>query len=326
MDSDDYLQSDFDPATITVPRLRSILVTHNVPYQATAKKPQLVTLFNEHVAPRAQRILSDRARLRRTSKGIIDAHGGYDVDDMDPHTLTAPTPRQRSVRRSVSPRKASVPVRVKHEDEPDIDATPVPARSRRSVSRHLASESEDDHGRVSRRMTRRTVTPQIKYEEEDEEDEEDNDVQVRPRTRDEASPFSSENPFQSASSPPDPTKRRKTGGSNVVQSRPLTSGPRISAGAPISTMFAVPRTGTAPAFAHAPSLTAPRIREHRVSDRYQDPEPNVGNVFRVPSESGRTVSRSTQSFQVPVSQLMRRHQPKAVATENSRSFQMPAAS
>ena len=43
-DMEDYLEEGFDPRSVTVPRLRSILVTHNVEYPATAKKAQLVEL------------------------------------------------------------------------------------------------------------------------------------------------------------------------------------------------------------------------------------------------------------------------------------------
>ena len=75
MDNDDvdYLMDGFDPSSLTVPRLRSILVTHNVQYSATAKKPQLIELFNKEVVPQAKRYLAVRARAKRSSMGITNA-------------------------------------------------------------------------------------------------------------------------------------------------------------------------------------------------------------------------------------------------------------
>ena len=69
----DYLQTGFDPSSLTVPRLRSILVQYNVHYPSSAKKPELIDLFNENIVPQARKIVSARARAKRTSKGITDA-------------------------------------------------------------------------------------------------------------------------------------------------------------------------------------------------------------------------------------------------------------
>jgi len=72
MDELEYLQPDFDLNSLTVPRLRSILVNHDVPYPASAKKAQLIRILEEDVLPQAKKLLRDREMVRRTSAGITD--------------------------------------------------------------------------------------------------------------------------------------------------------------------------------------------------------------------------------------------------------------
>lgn len=140
----DYLQPDFDPRTLTVPRLRSILVTYGVQYPATAKKGQLIDIFLDEVAPRSAKILAERARAKRTSRGIVDVESSNSsstdfMDDMAPPVRTAT--------RSRSPRKVS---RLRSEgpsdhDEPERRAPVSPRkRSTRSTSRQLLSEADTD--------------------------------------------------------------------------------------------------------------------------------------------------------------------------------------
>ena len=101
-ESVDYLQDGFDPWSLTVPRLRSILVTHNVQYSATAKKPQLVELFIDQVVPHSKKYLSVRARAKRSSRGIVDADSqsttSTDFDqDLMPRFLLNKDPKRRNV-------------------------------------------------------------------------------------------------------------------------------------------------------------------------------------------------------------------------------------
>ncbi|CRK35015.1 hypothetical protein BN1723_018568, partial [Verticillium longisporum] len=79
------------PKSLTVPRLRSILVAHDVQYPATAKKPQLIDIFNEGVVPKAKKFLDKQARAKRSSMGIINMPRGdsydtasFDDEDTDP--------------------------------------------------------------------------------------------------------------------------------------------------------------------------------------------------------------------------------------------------
>lgn len=71
-DGIEYLSPDFDLNSLTVPRLRSILVNHDIPYPASAKKTQLIRILEDEVLPHARRILREQERVKRTSEGITD--------------------------------------------------------------------------------------------------------------------------------------------------------------------------------------------------------------------------------------------------------------
>lgn len=221
-ESVDYLQPGFDPKSLTMPRLRSILVAHNVPYSSSAKKGQLVDIFNEQVVPQAKKILNTRARAKRSSRGIFDAESvssSNSSQPLDEHQELAPPPPRRpvSTRRSRSPRKAST--RVKSEEPDLVQTMPPPApsspskRAPRLPSRPVSDTetgtgSEVDVG-VAVKKTRPSATPKLRTE---------SDGLFR-RTSD---VFTSDNPFQSGSSPAPaeqtPSNRRRTTSNNPSRS------------------------------------------------------------------------------------------------------------
>ncbi|OLN88142.1 Inner nuclear membrane protein SRC1 [Colletotrichum chlorophyti] len=216
MDDYEYLQPGFDPKSLTVPRLRSILVAHDVQYPATAKKPQLIQLFEDEVVPQAKKILAKQARAKRSSKGIVDAGSPQDTESFDDYDLAPPPPRTT---RSKSPRKA--PTRVKTEEyEQEAPASVSPTKRKvRAVSRHVPEpepEPELYHEPEPPKSVRskRVATPKIKQEESEEDFF---------KARRQSEYFSTENPFQSGSSPAQiistPTGRRKTTGLEAAQCR-----------------------------------------------------------------------------------------------------------
>ncbi|KAI1465643.1 Man1-Src1p-C-terminal domain-containing protein [Daldinia caldariorum] len=220
----DYLQPGFDAKTLTVPRLRSILVAHNIPYTSSAKKAQLIELFNEQVVPQSKQILAARARAKRSSKGIVDAESQSSSNPFEEQEELAPPP-PRSTRRSRSPRKAPT-TRIKAEepeDEPMPPPNPSPTRRKpRATSRPAQASDTDtgpepDHGRTLSRVGRFVLAPRIKTEESNEG--------LFRRTSD---VFTNDNPFQSGSSPSvmdsTPSVRRKTAG--VDRSRSVSRGAR----------------------------------------------------------------------------------------------------
>jgi len=266
----DYLQSGFDPWALTVPRLRSILVTYNINYPATAKKPQLVELFNEHVLPQSRKILAQRDRAKRSSMGIVDAYSsasqstrglddGYDRDLMPPPV---------SQGRARSPRKA----RVKQESEepdPEPELRSPRKRQQRAGSRQALTASDTDTGTdadgaastaTSRRSRTKTPQPQVKLETPDE----DQPLRFSPQRKD-ARVFTNDNPFQSGSSPPlpakTPTDRRKTTGMEAVRTpssaaaRRRTDVPVVDDSRSFSRSFEVPISKlSGPKAPRAPSL------------------------------------------------------------------------
>jgi hypothetical protein len=205
-DSLEYLQAGFDPSTLTVPRLRSILVSHDIDYPSSAKKSQLIQIFNDHVLPQSRRILSARARAKRTSRGIVDAESSQDstvspdLDDEDEEALPPPpTPRARSSRKTST--------RVKNEEsEAEMPVTRSPTkRTSRVTSKHpRASDTEtgtDLEGightvRKSRRSEAPTPAPaplpRMTHV----------DIDDGAGTSRRESAFTYDNPFQSGSSPP----------------------------------------------------------------------------------------------------------------------------
>lgn len=161
-DAFDYLSPDFDLSSLTVPRLRAILVNHDVPYPASAKKAQLIGILQDEVLPQAKKLLRERERVKRTSDGITDAAGGsrassvassvsdYDRQEERDSMPPPPTPSTVSssragVRRGRSTRSSRAST-AEYEDY-HAPTTPVAtSSSRRSVPR---SESKSQH-RTSR--------------------------------------------------------------------------------------------------------------------------------------------------------------------------------
>lgn len=254
MSDSDYLQPGFEPSSLTVPRLRSILVAHAIPYPSGAKKPQLIEIFTDNVVPQAPKILAQKARAKRTSRGITDAESSQESSTQESITTSnddlvmppPPTPRTRLVR------KPSVKQRAADESESDV----VPARSPtkktpRASSKHArASDTEtgtDLDGRRTVRKTRKSEAapapvpaPRIKREEYDD------GAGVSRRE----SAFTFDNPFQSGSSPPEQRSvsgtRKSLGTSSTKRkgssTRRRTDGPKVEDGfhPPTSATFEIP--------------------------------------------------------------------------------------
>ncbi|KAK2019899.1 hypothetical protein LZ32DRAFT_518443 [Colletotrichum eremochloae] len=236
MDDYEYLQPGFDPKSLTVPRLRSILVAHEVHYPATAKKPQLIQLFEDEVVPQAKKILAKQTRAKRSSKGIVDAGSSQDTDSFDDYDLAPPPPR---VTRSKSPRKAPARLKsIEHEQEVPPFMSPT-KRKVRATSRQLPEPEPESQPYVEQRtethdepeppvsIRKHATTPKMpKIKQEESEEDFFN--------RRESEYFSSENPFQSGSPAAQlvvsPMGRRKTTGTEGARRRQDDSGRRRTDG------------------------------------------------------------------------------------------------
>ena len=216
-----YLSPSFDPASLTMPRLRNILMSNDIPYPASAKKPQLVDIFTQELKPKARKILAARDRVRRTSRGITDMPSSQegtlngDVDD-DANSMLAPpvpdTPRQRKPRKST-----------RHSVEPtrsNTSATTQAPNGARSSSKHARSSDNEPDLEATRPYVRKSrkseSIPIVKIENPE-------DTPVRPSMR--GGVFSDENPFQSGSSPVGSgDSRRKSGGKSSDRRKSSSNG------------------------------------------------------------------------------------------------------
>ncbi|KAL8898023.1 MAG: hypothetical protein Q9207_006908 [Kuettlingeria erythrocarpa] len=263
-DEMEYLSPSFDPATLTVPKLRSVLLAHDVTYPASAKKPQLIELFNQELKPRSRKILAARSRIRRTSKGITDMpssrEGTVNGDDVDHAGSMLPPPIPDVPRRK--PRKSS---RALSED-PAGDETTI-RTGRTSLAKHPRPSdtevSETDIKRPSARKTRRSEAPSLVKAEEAEEQP------VRPAL--EKSPFSDENPFQSGSSPLAPSDSRRKSLGVGADRRKSTSRRRKTEGVSSDTQSRRPQQdGVTVPSSKTFEMPLARIRQEMEQDEHDD--------------------------------------------------------
>ncbi|EPS34025.1 hypothetical protein PDE_08987 [Penicillium oxalicum 114-2] len=216
----DYLSPDFDLNSLTVPRLRSILVSHDVPYPASAKKAHLIRILEDEVIPQARKLLREREKVRRTSAGITDMSRETSItgdEDEQDNKFPPPTPSTTETRRGASRR--SVRGSTVETDGGNAPATPATTRRKvtaRSVGKHpRASDTEtgDDlmatpvpavgvspRKSTARKLRRSSVIPSTEV------DDMTPSVKTEPRHD---SVFTDENPFQSGS-PSDIASSRRT--------------------------------------------------------------------------------------------------------------------
>ena len=223
MDEMEYLQPSFDPSSLTMPRLRNILMTHDIQYPASAKKAELVDTFNQDLKPQARKLLSTRDRVRRTSKGITDMpssqDGTIDGDNEDRSSIPPPpTPRPHTARKSV---RSSTEDRLSEEAAPSMRRTPGGKRSSNKHAHLSDTETDPDVPKQAKkgRPRKSEATPRVKQEEPE---------QASSRPPMPSSAFSDENPFQSGSSPltVEANRRRSAGTPNAHRERPRSSSGR----------------------------------------------------------------------------------------------------
>uniref|UniRef100_A0A093VKT8 Inner nuclear membrane protein SRC1 n=1 Tax=Talaromyces marneffei PM1 TaxID=1077442 RepID=A0A093VKT8_TALMA len=233
-----YLAPGFNLSSLTMPRLREILVSHDVPYPSSAKKAQLIAIFEEKVLPKAQELLRDRERVRRTSAGITDmssqsnseANGDEDEINNRDSMLPPPTPSTVGSRRARS-RPSTRASTAEIDDSALLQATPRRRGRPGKSTRASDVETMDDNlatpvipeatpkARSTARKTRKSeAAPSY-----DEVVERTPSVKTDSRA---GSVFTDENPFQSGSSPTshEPTPRART----VSGERKRRSTPRVS--------------------------------------------------------------------------------------------------
>ncbi|KAL4929842.1 putative sister chromatid separation protein (Src1) [Aspergillus undulatus] len=238
-DDYDYLSPDYDLTSLTMPRLRSILVSHDVMYPASAKKAQLIAILQDQVLPKAKKLLRERERVRRTSEGITNMPSREssvvsDYDNGRELERVAPTPESVSTTGRRGRSKASTRASTADTEDASVTATPSSRRTAtRSQRRSQKPEAEPIEENIATpvapsaltprpstagRSRRRDLTPSY-------EPEPQHHSPVKAEPKDE-SIFTDDNPFQSGS--PNPWDQRRSGGLSSEQKR--TTSARASTG------------------------------------------------------------------------------------------------
>ncbi|GAA6000908.1 uncharacterized protein JCM10292_006485 [Rhodotorula paludigena] len=166
-----YLLPAFDPQKAKVAELRGILLENDVPFSVgTAKKPELVSLFERHVRPRAASLLADFRSVRPSDHGVLDGEsqgsslreldtepedGPFSGDDADelaaPARGAATKKKGGKVVRSRARKSAAGAGRGRRGAESDEEDAlevepPKPAKKRggRKSLRHAVRDAEDE--------------------------------------------------------------------------------------------------------------------------------------------------------------------------------------
>ena len=212
-DNLDHLAPGFDPSSLTIPRLRSILVYHNVNYPASAKKSQLIDIFNQKVVPHAPKILAAQSRVKRSSKGIEDVPSSQStVDEEEDRQRMRPPPIPDTPRRGSRRRTTQAQTDGSADDEPvrQSSAGRTPGRPPRRVSTKPARPIDEDSGvematekLAPPKRTRKSISPAA--------NQEPRGPEIKRKTDADDSPFTQDNPFQSGSSPAEPETRAVSG-------------------------------------------------------------------------------------------------------------------
>ncbi|KAF2822819.1 sister chromatid separation protein-like protein [Ophiobolus disseminans] len=206
-----YFDPDVDANKITVPELRSILLKHGVTYPSSAKKPVLVSLFNDAVAPQAAQVQRAHARTKRTTRGIQDVPSSsastVTTEDTEDDTLVAPpsAATRRTSRRTM---------RGATEEREEVARAPRGKTPTRAVpAKHSRAAEVEADERPAVRRPRKSAANAVRAPSPDPA------AWHRPAAD---SPFTQENPFQSGSSPPAPDtrdRRRRTMGNEQKERR-----------------------------------------------------------------------------------------------------------
>ena len=217
-DDVDYLQPSFEPSSVTIPILRNILMSNDIHYPASAKKADLVDIFNQRLRPKTRKLLAVREHVRRTSAGITNMPSSQDsstvsADEDEDRSSTRPpdTPRQRNTSRHT-------PLELKPTEPASRSTSTAEAVKRppNKSSRQSIANPEPELPRPAARKPRKSeLTPIIKQER----------LSLPDSTKAFKSrgAFSDDNPFQSGSSPMEAELHRRQSGGSAPERRKTSS-------------------------------------------------------------------------------------------------------
>ncbi|KIK59881.1 hypothetical protein GYMLUDRAFT_44358 [Collybiopsis luxurians FD-317 M1] len=284
----DYLEPDFDPATLTISQLLGVLGYHNIIYPTPYSKAKLVQVFNDEVKRRATKFKKERLKKENSiasDDGIKDGVTGE-------YLSRPPAPRRSSRRLSrappdpeaenESPPRPDPPKRRRSSAQPRLGG---PSRRAPSpVEPAVAEESEPEEtepvrkvGRVKKSVTAATESRRVSLAED--------------------SGWEDNNIFQSgaeSSSPLRPSPARSKG-------RRSSAAPRKSR----KSMSAPPSSSSPPKLSVAPSFSPPQTKFEPDIDvpsfdnaRFGSPPPRTSGRWNFTSTVYSPPSRSSKSQDV----------------------------
>ncbi|KAH9951379.1 Man1-Src1p-C-terminal domain-containing protein [Amylocystis lapponica] len=145
----EYLDPDFDPASLTVAQLLGVFNFHNVIYPSQYTKPKLIQLFNEEIKAKSRKLKRERIKRENSQAsddGIKDGVTGKLINEGN-----APV-RRSSRRASRTPSQEQV-----------VEPEPAPTKRRRS-------SAQPSLGGPTRRKTTKPAEPVLVEESEPEEE------------------------------------------------------------------------------------------------------------------------------------------------------------
>ncbi|KAA1085213.1 inner nuclear membrane protein enriched at telomere/subtelomere region [Puccinia graminis f. sp. tritici] len=214
----DWMLPGFDPNSVKISELRSILLENNIPHSYT-KKADLVQLFNRQVKPMTAKLLKDHQNVKPSAAGIFDMRTGRYLTDDDPpatrsprkkasstisidqESLTSNTSKQRTSRRATN-REPSI-------TEPEGESTPqvrsVRGRATNQRNQRESTQPDSSPEKPPRRTGKRKASEQPTPSEPEPESEVDQ--QARPSEENLSQPSSS---MTNSSLSPAPVKKRRS--------------------------------------------------------------------------------------------------------------------
>uniref|UniRef100_A0A8H7Y3D3 Man1/Src1 C-terminal domain-containing protein n=1 Tax=Psilocybe cubensis TaxID=181762 RepID=A0A8H7Y3D3_PSICU len=164
----DYLEPDFDPASLTVSQLLGVLGYHNIAYPTPYTKPKLIQVFNNEVKTRAKKFKKERIKKENSiasEEGITDGITGQPLAGRS--KLPAPVARRTSRRLSQIPKdEDSSPTRPEPPKRRRSSAQPVLGGSSKRVAQSqvtLIEESEPEEEQPVRKVgrTKKLTSPGV---------------------------------------------------------------------------------------------------------------------------------------------------------------------
>ncbi|WVW78875.1 hypothetical protein I302_100838 [Kwoniella bestiolae CBS 10118] len=171
-----YLAEGFDPSSLKVPQLRSILLAYGHGYPSTAKKADLIQAFEQNVLSQATALRAAAAKkIKPSNKGIITVSENGD----EAPAVPAKRPRARPRRTNTVEPEVEEAVEAPAEVEPPTKKPRASVRSRKSVS------IEPEAKKTAPKRARKSAVP-VQVEEVDdgvEAEVEDEDTPAPKSTR-----------------------------------------------------------------------------------------------------------------------------------------------